>query len=75
MYPVALRERMSDIWGLDVRKSWLSDIDSSPAAQRNVREFIECRGTVPTATLAIQNEHLRGVFRNLITNSHGRNGG
>lgn len=75
MYPVALRERMSDIWGLDVRQSWLSDNDSSPAAQRNVREFIEYRGTVPKTALDIQNEHLRGILRNLITNNGDRSGG
>ena len=75
MYPVALRERMSEIWGLDVRQSWLPDNDSGPAAQRNVREFIEYRGTVPAAALDVQNEHLRGIFRNLITNDRDTNGG
>lgn len=74
MYPAALRERMSDIWGVDVRQSWLLN-DDGRSARRKVREFIEYRGTVPTATLDIQNEHLRGIFRNLIEKERDPSGG
>lgn len=74
IYPTALRERMSGLWGVDVRQAWIADDsddegESSAAALQNLREFTDWRARKTSTSLDVQLRHMSGIFRSLYTDA------
>ena len=65
IYPSALRERMSGVWGVDVNHWWLPDDEGYPAIVRSIRDFIEYRARVPAGNMDAQVQNMSGLFRGL----------
>jgi hypothetical protein len=62
IYPAALRQRMTGIWGVDVMRWWLPNDEGYFPILQAVREFIDYRARVPQDTMQTDLRDMKGLF-------------
>ncbi|KAK3672027.1 hypothetical protein LTR78_007996 [Recurvomyces mirabilis] len=65
IYPSALRQRMTGIWGVDVNHWWLANEEGFPQVVRAIRDFVEYRASMPQDAAAADVRDMSGIFRTL----------
>jgi hypothetical protein len=69
VYPPALRQHVSSIWGVDVTRWWLPDDEGYPISIREVRDFIAYRARAnpspPTRTIDPHVQEMGGIFQKM----------
>lgn len=74
IYPATLRQRMSELWGVDVSHWWLDDDEGYLPVVRAVRDFIEYRARIPEDTMDAHVRDMSGIFRTLNVEEPGSTG-
>ncbi|KAL1296971.1 hypothetical protein AAFC00_004570 [Neodothiora populina] len=62
LYPNALRQRLTDMWGVDVMQWWLEDETTYPHILKSIREFLEYRALDPLDDVATSLKSMKGLF-------------
>ncbi|GAB7357660.1 hypothetical protein MBLNU459_g0152t2 [Dothideomycetes sp. NU459] len=65
IYPNALRQRMTGIWGVDVTRWWLPNDEGYPPILQSIREFSDYRARIPEDTVATDLRDMKGLFNAL----------
>ncbi|KAK5111695.1 hypothetical protein LTR62_004801 [Meristemomyces frigidus] len=63
IYPTVLRQRMSELWALDVNHWWLPNDEGLPQVVRAIRDFVEYRASMPQDDVAVNVRDMSGIFR------------
>ncbi|THY68064.1 hypothetical protein D6C77_00829 [Aureobasidium pullulans] len=62
IYPAALRQRMTGVWGVDVMRWWLPNDEGYFPILQAVREFIDYRARVPQDNVQSDLRDMKGLF-------------
>ncbi|KAG9946881.1 hypothetical protein KCU98_g18318, partial [Aureobasidium melanogenum] len=65
IYPAALRQRMTGVWGVDVMRWWLPNDEGYHPMLQAVREFIDYRARVPQDNVQSDLRDMKGLFKAL----------
>ncbi|KAK1046898.1 hypothetical protein LTR74_017879 [Friedmanniomyces endolithicus] len=62
IYPAALRQHMSELWGVDVNHWWLPHDAGYPSVVRALRDFVQYRASMPRDALTANVSDMSGIF-------------
>ena len=63
IYPAALRQRVSAVWGIDVNHWWLPNEEGYPRVVRAIRDFISYRASIPKDPLAVNVRDMTAILQ------------
>ncbi|KAJ4371028.1 hypothetical protein N0V86_008723 [Didymella sp. IMI 355093] len=65
IYPVSMRNRMLEAWGLEASDWWLPNDEGCPPIIRSIKDFIRERSTAPKDQVSEDLKEMRGIFSSL----------
>lgn len=65
IYPVVMRNRMLEAWGLEPSDCWLPNDEGCPPIIRSIKDFIRERSSAPRDQVSEDLKEMRGIFSSL----------